>query len=215
MSSLLSTYDSEFQTTIQQCKTLLQQAASEPLPERNSTLKSIEQHKDELFDILDQMDVEVNNSVSDPQQRATLKARLRDFRKDLNSVKQTLQELVDTRNRDSLLSSHSPSLEDDQRQQLLSSHAILQRSGSKLVDATRLANETEDVGNQIMSDLRMQRETLENTRQNLFQADAYIDKSVRTLKSMSRRLVANKFISYAIIAVLILLILLVLYSKFN
>lgn len=82
-------------------------------------------------------------------------------------------------------------------------------------DATRIAVDTEGVGSQIMMDLRSQRETLENARQTLFQADSYVDKSIRTLKTMSRRLVANKFISYAIIAVLILLILLVLFSKFK
>ena len=51
-----------------------------------------------------------------------------------------------------------------------------------------------------------------NSRNTLL--NTYVDKSIQTLKSMSRRITANKFISYAIIAVLILLILLVLASKF-
>lgn len=82
-------------------------------------------------------------------------------------------------------------------------------------DASRLANETEGIGSQIMMDLRSQRETLENARDTLFQADSYVDKSIKTLKVMSRRLIANKAISYAIIAVLILLIILVIFSKFR
>ena len=45
-----------------------------------------------------------------------------------------------------------------------------------------------------------------NSRNTLL--NTYVDKSIQTLKSMSRRITANKFISYAIIAVLILLILL-------
>lgn len=126
---------------------------------------------------------------------------------------------MDSRNRDLLFqgAGNEGAVGDsgDQRQQLLSNHAVLSRTGDKLRDATRLAIDTEGVGSQIMMDLRSQRETLDNARQTLFQADSYVDKSIRTLKTMSRRLVANKFISYAIIAVLILLILLVLFSKFK
>lgn len=135
------------------------------------------------------------------------------------SLKQPLQKLIDSRDRDLLFgevaSSMPTNLNEEQRQQLLSNHELLTKSGDKLKDATRVASETEGVGSQIMMDLRSQRETLENARQTLFQADSYVDKSIRTLKTMSRRLVANKFISYAIIGVLILLILLVLFSKFK
>lgn len=106
-------------------------------------------------------------------------------------------------------------MNEEQRQQLLANHNILNKTGERLRDASRIANETEGIGSQIMMDLRAQRETLENSRQTLFQADSYVDKSIKTLKVMSRRLIANKFISYAIIAVLILLILLVLFSKFK
>lgn len=215
MSFLLTSYESEFVSILEQCRTLLQQAASEPLPQRNTTLKTIEQNKDDLCDIIDQLDIEINNCVGDLQRRANLKSRSREFRKDLNSVKTRLQELLDSRNRDSLLSDIPSGSVDEQRRQLLSTHAILQRSSNKLVDATRLANETEGVGNQIMMDLRSQRESLENSRNDLFRAGSYVDKSMRTLATMTRRLVANKMISYVIIAVLILLILLVLFSKFS
>ncbi|AET37883.1 v-SNARE protein VTI1 Ecym_2131 [Eremothecium cymbalariae DBVPG len=215
MSSLLNSYESDFRTTLQQTRRLLDQVGSEPLSQRNSTLKTIEQHKDDLFDIVDQMEVEINNVVNDVQVMARLKSQLREFKRDANTVKQLLEGFVESRDREELFSGMEQGLDDDQREQLLANHSILQRTGNRLVDAAQLANEAEGVGNQIMMDLRSQREALENSRQNLFQADSYVDKSIRTLKTMSRRLVANKFISYAIIGVLILLILLVLYSKFK
>lgn len=218
MSSLLSSYESDFLSTLEEARSSLSDAPGQPVSQRNSTLKQVESQQEELYDLIDQMEVEVNNSVTDGQERATYKAKLRDYKKQVQtSLKQPLQRLMDTRDRDMLFGDAAvpSSMNEDQRQQLLSNHQILQSSGDKLRDASRIATETEGIGSQIMNDLRSQRETLENARHTLFQADSYVDKSIRTLKTMSRRLVANKFISYAIIAVLILLILLVLFSKFR
>ena len=227
MSSLLSSYETEFKTTFDEVVHTLSTADTLPLPQRNSTLSTIEQQKDELLDLVDQMDIEVNNSVTDPGQRANFKSKLRDYKKQIQlKIKIPLQSLQDSRDRAALfgdagsgdaqtLGGNAGNLSEEQRQQLLSSHQLLNKTGDKLRDASRIAHETEGIGSQIMMDLRAQRETLENSRQTLFQADSYVDRSMRTLKVMSRRLVANKLISYAIIAVLILLILLVLFSKFR
>lgn len=106
------------------------------------------------------------------------------------------------------------SQQSSQRHQLLQSNASLERSSERLRESSRIATETEQIGANIMLDLRGQREQLNNSRQTLFEADGYVDKSIQTLKSMTRRMAANKIITYAIIAVLILLILLVIASKF-
>ncbi|EDO19497.1 hypothetical protein Kpol_1018p25 [Vanderwaltozyma polyspora DSM 70294] len=225
MSSLLGSYESDFKITFDQALSALSLAAGQPIPQRNASLKQIEQQQDELLDLVDQMEIEVNNSVSDVQERATFKSKLRDYKKRVQSeLKEPLQKIMDARDRDLLfgeaanaagLENDGSYMDEDQRQQLLQNHSILQKSGDRLRDATRISKETEGIGAQIMNDLRSQRETLENARQTLFQADSYVDKSMKTLKTMSRRLVANKFISYAIIGVLVLLILLVLFSKFR
>ncbi|SCV03886.1 LAME_0H14026g1_1 [Lachancea meyersii CBS 8951] len=220
MSSLLSSYEAEFTTTLQQAKTLLSVAPSQPISQRNGTLKEVEQQHDDLLVLIEQIEIEINNGALGLQERSSFKAKVRDFKKQVqNDVKVPLQQLFDSRNRDRLFEGVSGgddlNANSGQRQQLLSNHAVLSRTGDKLRDATRMAVDTEGVGSQIMMDLRAQRETLENARQTLFQADSYVDKSIRTLKTMSRRLVANKFISYAIIAVLILLIMLVLFAKFK
>ncbi|QLQ81355.1 hypothetical protein HG537_0F01160 [Torulaspora globosa] len=216
MSSLLSSYESDFISTLEQACLSLKDAPGQPVGQRNLTLKQVESQQEELYDLIDQMEIEINNSVIGGQERAVQKAKLRDYKKQVQiSLKQPLQRLMDSRDRDMLFGDVAYDVDEDQRQQLLSNHQILQSSGDKLRDASRIATETEGIGSQIMMDLRSQRETLENARDTLFQADSYVDKSIRTLKTMSRRLVANKFISYAIIAVLILLILLVLFSKFR
>lgn len=75
----------------------------------------------------------------------------------------------------------------DQRQQLLSGTASLERSTQRLVDSQRLANETEQIGATILTDLRGQREQISNARNTLMEADGYVDKSIRTLRGMARR----------------------------
>jgi vesicle transport through interaction with t-SNAREs protein 1 len=75
----------------------------------------------------------------------------------------------------------------DQRQQLLSGQASLDRSSQRLRDSQRVANETESIGANILNDLRGQREQLVNSRNTLLEADGYVDKSIRTLRGMARR----------------------------
>lgn len=214
---MLQNYEAEYQIAVNQAKVLLGNAKNEAAGSRGGLLAQTEQYYRDSLELMEQMEIELNNTgdALEPGTRAQYKSKIRDYKKQLQAeVKGPLKQLTDDSARDQLLGGrHFDS--DEQRQQLLSNHAILQRSGDKLTDATRLASETENVGAQIMMDLRSQRETLENARQTLFHADSYVDKSIRTLKTMSRRLVANKFISYAIIAVLILLILLVIFAKFK
>lgn len=102
----------------------------------------------------------------------------------------------------------------DQRQQLLSGTASLERSSQRLRDSQRIANETENIGANILTDLRGQREQIVNARNTLLEADGYVDKSIRTLRSMARRMATNRIITVAIITVLVILILLVIASKF-
>lgn len=219
MSALLNSYESDYRSTFDEARSGMQTATTQALSERNLTLRQVEQQQEELLDLIDQMEIEVNSAIQNGQERANYKAKLRGYRKQVQSdLRQPLQQLIDSTDRDLLFGEQNHQfdhLDDEQRQQLLSNHSILQGTGDRLRDATRIATETEGIGSNIMNDLRSQRETLENARQTLFTADSYVDKSIRTLKTMSRRLVANKFISYAIIAVLILLILLVLFSKFR
>lgn len=219
MSALLNSYESEYRLTFDEARSRLQLAPTQALSERNTTLRNVEQQQEELVDLIDQMEIEVNSAIPNGQERANYKAKLRGYRKQVqNDLRQPLQQLIDSTDRDLLFGEQNHQfdhLNDEQRQQLLANHSILQGTGDRLTEATRLATETEGIGSNIMNDLRSQRETLENARQTLFTADSYVDKSIRTLKTMSRRVIANKFSSYAIIAVLILLILLVLFSKFK
>ncbi|KAK9471874.1 snare region anchored in the vesicle membrane C-terminus-domain-containing protein [Dipodascopsis tothii] len=102
----------------------------------------------------------------------------------------------------------------EQRQHLLSGTDRLDASSQRLRESQRLANETEALGASILTDLRGQREQIENSRNVLMEADTHVDKSIRTLRGMARRLATNRIITVGVIVLLIVIIVAVLLGKF-
>lgn len=214
MSDLFSTYESDFQLALQEAKAKFATVSSDPAL-RRTALQAIEHATDEALEILDQMNLEVQNLPAN--QRSTFNMKIRQYRGEVDESKAKLRALLDEEDRSQLFGSRytdDDGAGDLQRKQLLSNDALLGRLSDRLRESQRIALETENIGGNILNDLRAQREQIVNLRNTLLAADSYVDKSVQTLKAMLRRLTANKFISYAIIAVLILLIFLVLASKF-
>lgn len=74
-----------------------------------------------------------------------------------------------------------------QRQRLLQGTATLEDGQRRLEESNRIALETEDLGADILRDLRGQREQIEHSRDTLRQADGNIDRSSKTLTTMIRR----------------------------
>ncbi|EEQ39264.1 Vesicle transport v-SNARE protein N-terminus family protein [Clavispora lusitaniae] len=216
MSELFAVYESDFQLAIQEARSNISAASAAPADQRQAALQNIERSTDEALEILEQMNIEVQSLPSN--QRSSHNAKLRQYRSEVDQSKRQLRELLDAEDRNQLFgqryTDEDDGAHDSQRKQLLSNAASLDRTSERLRDSQRVALETENIGGNILNDLRAQREQIVNSRNTLSNADTYVDKSIQTLKSMSRRITANKFISYAIIAVLILLILLVLASKF-
>lgn len=215
MSDLFSTYESDFQLAIQDAKAKFASVSVDP-NQRKAALQAIEHATDEALEILDQMNIEIQSLPAN--QRLSYNAKIRQYRNEVDENKTKLRQLLDEEDRSQLFGSRytdeEDGVHDSQRKQLLNNNASLERSSDRLRESQRIALETENIGGNILNDLRAQREQIVNLRNTLLTADTYVDKSIQTLKLMSRRITANKFISYAIIAVLILLIFLVLASKF-
>lgn len=210
-SELFETYEADFKVSFNEAQQKLDAIKNAEGAQRQQAMKDVERATDECMEIIDQLTIEVQNLPNN--QRSSNNSKIRTFRNDIENIKKQLKSFQDDADRFELFGSQS-NTKSQQRSQLLKSNAALERTSERLRESSRIASETEQVGSNIMLDLRAQREQLTNTRNTLFEADGYVDKSIQTLKSMSRRLVANKFISYAIIGVLIILIFLVIASKF-
>ncbi|KAI5801457.1 t-SNARE [Peziza echinospora] len=186
---------------------------------RKAALRAIERSIDEADEIIGQMRLEIQNIPTVSRQR--INPRLRNYTHDLDIAKRTLRKLSENADRDALFGARgagaggSGDAVTDQRQQLLSGTDRLDRSSQRLRDSHRLANETEAIGAGILGDLRGQRETIINTHSMLQESEGYVDKSIKTLRGMARRMATNRIITIAIITVLVLLILAVIASKFS
>lgn len=109
--------------------------------------------------------------------------------------------------------SDSPSDDYNARTRLLAGTSQLSDASRRLDGAQRIALETEEVGADILANLRGQREQIEHSRDVLVQADGSIDRASGTLKKMVWRMYQQKAVTYAIIGILIALIILVVWSK--
>lgn len=216
MSDLLDTYEKDFEYTSQSLAKALSDIASQSGENRLGLLREAESSLDELKEIIGSMDAEVLSLPLDS--RASYNAKLRGFKSQLMKHETLLKKYEDEDDRAQLFGSRAATGgfgDSDQRQSLLMTNALLARALDRLRESQRVANETENVGANILNNLRGQREQLVNSHNTLMEADGYVDKSIRTLRTMSRRMAANKMLSYGIIAILIILIFLVLVSKFR
>lgn len=133
----------------------------------------------------------------------------------IKKYKLHLKELTLSTNRSELLEIDSENFHTElgQRDRLLSGTNKLNETTERLGNSHRIAMETETIGVNILNDLRGQREQILHTYNTLEDADNQLDGATRTIRYMTRRMVANKAISYAILGVLVALILLIVYSK--
>jgi vesicle transport through interaction with t-SNAREs protein 1 len=123
--------------------------------------------------------------------RSKVNIRFRNFSTDVDALSRKLKEL--SSDRKALFGDRytdDPSPQDaqlEQRQQLLSGTERLDRSSQRLRESQRIALETEDIGRNTLADLHTQRETIEHTRAGLLESEGYVDRSVKTLRTMARR----------------------------
>ncbi|RSH93318.1 hypothetical protein EHS25_007672 [Saitozyma podzolica] len=190
--------------------------------QRKAALKKVAEELDEAEEILAQMDVELPSMPVSIRQQ--YQGRLATSKQGLERVKKTIKDLRADAQRSELLSgpgfppSDDPYTDEDpsaysSRTRLLRGTETLEDGSRRLDNAQRIAMETEDVGADILRNLRGQREQIEHTRDTLTQADSSIDRAAGTLKKMIFKMYQQKFVSGAIIAVLVILIIIVIWSK--
>lgn len=122
--------------------------------------------------------------------RSRVNQRFRNFEADIDAAKRKLKELASDRK--ALFGDRykdDPNVDEqlEQRQQLLSGTDRLDRSSQRLRESQRIALETEDIGRGTLADLNQQREQIVHTRERLLESEGYVDRSVKTLRTMARR----------------------------
>ncbi|KAL1881974.1 hypothetical protein VTK73DRAFT_3303 [Phialemonium thermophilum] len=219
---LFSSYEAEFklvQADIVQKLDQIPELSGEP---RKAALSLAERALEEASELLDNMRLEKQNIPSSA--RTKVNQRLRNYDTDVDGYKRKLRGLSDDRAAlfggrytDSPTGSSSGGADAhlQQRQQLIEGTERLGRSTQRLKASQALAHETEAIGASTLAELHAQRNTIQHTSDMLLESEGYVDRSVKTLRGMARRMATNRVITIAIITILVLLIIAVIFSKFR
>jgi len=220
--TLFNNYEQDFQQIIASIRDKVEgNSNSEGVEQRKTALRRVEMELDEADEMVSQMEIELQGM---PQSiKPQYQARIKSAKAELSRFKKLSKELHAQLSRSDLLGGVGgrpigPSSADDpygtsDRTRLLAGTALLEDGTRRLQDSQRIALETEEQGADILSNLRRQREQIENTRDTLYTADTSIDRASGTLKKMVRRMYKQRFITGAIIVVLVLIILIIVYEK--
>ncbi|WFD46031.1 t-SNARE VTI1 [Malassezia furfur] len=193
MAELFESYASDFAQLLRSVEDRLGADLSKlSATTRNTTLQHAESEAEEAHDLLVQMEIEVQSFPQSVRERYAgelrkLKSQYDKLRRELKSHTQAGKGAgglpVDNYTDNDVESGEAPS----QRQRLLQGTSLLENGTERLAASTRLALETEDIGANILQDLRSQREQIEHSRDTLHGANTHIDRSSRTLQRMIRR----------------------------
>ncbi|CCF48837.1 hypothetical protein NDA11_001128 [Ustilago hordei] len=221
MSELFDSYASDLQQLKDSVCQKIDQAKSQNGEAKNSTLRRAEMEVEEAEEVISQMDIEVQGFPQSVRSRYSV--QIRGFKQEVQALTKQVRAGLSASSggarggNDAAYADEDVDVEADaataNRQRLLQGTASLEDGTRRLEESNRLALETEDLGADILRDLRSQREQIENSRDTLRQADQSIDRSSQTLSRMIRRAKQQKLVTIGIIVCLVLLILLILYNK--
>lgn len=106
------------------------------------------------------------------------------------------------------------SWEDQTRRTVLEGRAVLERTADSLARSQHTAAETERVGEDVVSELGAQRETLLRSRQRLADTDQELSQTHVLLRKMKLHVLTNKIILIVIILLELGILAAVCYIKF-
>ncbi|OMO52840.1 hypothetical protein COLO4_36942 [Corchorus olitorius] len=186
--------------------------------QKKQKLSEIKAGLDDADALIRKMDLEARSLQ--PGIKATLLAKLREYKTDLNNLKSEVKRIASGNAyqaaRDKLLESGTAdamTVAADQRGRLMMSTERLNQSTDRVKESRKVMLETEELGVSILQDLHQQRQSLLHAHNTLHGVDDNISRSKKILTNMSRRMNRNKWIVGSIIAALIVAILFILYIK--
>jgi vesicle transport through interaction with t-SNAREs protein 1 len=171
-------------------------------------LNEAENRAGEAEKALKQMEMEVR--MMPPDQRRDMEPKVKQSRAQLVERRKALGAAKSSHARQNLLGEGDSRGRRD-RERLLDVDDSFRRSSSQLDEAHRAALETEQIGIDVMSDLRQQRDTILRTRGNVNEIGQNVAIAKQMLIDMSRRAMANKMITYVAVGSLGLMVVAAIY----
>ncbi|XP_034943102.1 vesicle transport through interaction with t-SNAREs homolog 1A [Chelonus insularis] len=102
----------------------------------------------------------------------------------------------------------------EQRQTLLDTRATLQRTSESVLRSQTVAVETEQIGQEVITELGVQRESLLRTKRRLSETDQELAISRKMMRLITRGVLTNKIVLILIIIMEICILSLTIYLRF-
>jgi len=208
-------YERDVQGHLAEARARVDGAAAQTGRAREVKLDGAQDELDEVDGLLRRMDLEARGA--DPGRRQAMQAKVREYR---DAMAQAQSQVVVARaggahaaDSEALYGGAGPSQRE--REQLLSNNDRLEQAGLNITNSRRAVLETEELGINILGDLKGQREKMEHSRDTMRVINDNIGTARRTLNTMARRAQSNKLITWGVIVVLVLAILGLLYYRFS
>mmetsp|Transcript_44451 Transcript_44451/g.78709 ORF Transcript_44451/g.78709 Transcript_44451/m.78709 type:complete len:252 (+) Transcript_44451:33-788(+) len=196
VSELFTDYETDFQRLRQDIEEQLRQARrpAEHLDVIQQCICEAEKSVSEAEKALRQMEMEAR--TLSPEQKSTVEPRLKQYRSELGEQRKVLSNCRQEAQRQLLLDEGLGTKAYRDRERLLNVDSSLRRSSSHLDEAHRQALETEQIGIDVMSDLRQQRDVILRTTENVHEIGDNVGAARRLLEAMGRRAMMNKLLLY-------------------
>ncbi|KAF7204305.1 transcript variant X3 [Nothobranchius furzeri] len=194
MSSDFEAYEQDFGTVTAEITNKIGKIPKLSGEEKTQLVLNVDKQLEEVRELLEQMDLEVREIPA--QSRAMYNSRLKSYKQEVEKLEKDFKRsriAYSDEVRNELLGDDAISTESQlflcllQRAHLLDNTEKLERSSRRLEAGYQIAVETEQVGQEILSNLHTDREKIQRARERLRETDANLGKSSRILTGMLRR----------------------------
>ncbi|KAF6022212.1 VTI1B [Bugula neritina] len=173
--------------------------------EQKKLLRELDRSRESAQSLLRSMEAEIQRAPA--YERSNFRSRLASLKRELDSttaqVEQATRSISDL---DDMEAAH--------RAKMMQGTRALQRASDSVHRSRQIAEETDEIGTNIVGELGRQGEALERTRDRLHETQSALDKSKSILRGMAFRVVTNKIIMVLIILVELAILAGVIYIKF-
>ena len=104
--------------------------------------------------------------------------------------------------------------DEENRRTLSEERAALERSAQSVMRSQIVAEETEQIGREVVSELGTQRETLIRAKTRLSETDQELDTSKKIIRMINKRVLTNKIVLVIIIVLEVVILALTVYLRF-
>lgn len=137
------------------------------------------------------------------------KAELKRLTQEFQNAKSDVQiHMYDSSDFDELTTS---GISNEQQRRLLDNSERIERTGNRLAEGYRTILETEQLGTAVLQDLSSQRETIQQSRSRIREANEDLRQSSRIMNSMIMRSLRERAVLFAVVTVFVIVIFSVIY----